>query len=33
MTEDYGIEVKRRRGLIPEDLMKFSWLAEIAIAP
>ena len=25
--------VNRRRGLIPEDLMKFSWLAEIAIAP
>ena len=25
--------VNRRRGLIPEDLMKFSWLTELAIAP
>ena len=25
--------VKRRRGLIPEDLMKFRWLDEIAISP
>ena len=31
MTE--GSSVQRRRGLIPEDLLKFRWLDEIAIAP
>ena len=31
MTE--GSTVQRRRGLIPEDLLKFRWLDEIAIAP
>ena len=31
MTE--GSKVQRRRGLIPEDLLKFRWLDEIAIAP
>ncbi len=33
MTAIDSISVKRRRGLIPEDLMQFRWLAEIAIAP
>ena len=27
------IPVKRRRGLIPEDLLNFRWLDEIAISP
>ena len=33
MNHGNSTPVDRRRGLIPEDLMKFSWLAEIAIAP
>ena len=33
MKNGNSTPVNRRRGLIPEDLMKFSWLAEIAIAP
>ena len=33
MKDSDSISVERRRGLIPEDLLKFSWLAEIAIAP
>ncbi len=33
MEENASAAVNRRRGLIPEDLMKFSWLAELAIAP
>jgi len=33
MNHGNSARVDRRRGLIPEDLMKFSWLAELAIAP
>ena len=33
MHDSAQISVNRRRGLIPEDLMNFRWLAELAIAP
>ena len=33
MQDSAQISVNRRRGLIPEDLMNFRWLAELAIAP
>lgn len=33
MEGAYENTVNRRRGLIPEDLMKFRWLDEIALAP
>ena len=33
MTQFPSTSVKRRRGLIPEDLLNFRWLDEIAISP
>ena len=33
MDENDYDAVKRRRGLIPEDLLKFRWLDEIALSP
>ena len=33
MHDSAQISVNRRRGLIPEDLLNFRWLAELAIAP
>ena len=33
MGDTSGTPVRRRRGLIPEDLMNFRWLDELAIAP
>ena len=33
MAEAQGISVNRQRGLIPEDLMKFRWLDELALSP
>ena len=32
MDENFAVAVNRRRGLIPEDLLKFRWLAEIIIS-
>ncbi len=33
MGKGSQIDVARRRGLIPEDLMKFRWLSELALSP